>query len=82
MRNGPCSRRPGAGKRYVVLNSGHTFRGTELASLNDLLFPRWGDWAVLKVVAPHSQSDTAMEEVLRAGYFNEQWGFPGSSARP
>jgi pimeloyl-ACP methyl ester carboxylesterase len=73
---------PGAGERYVVLNSGHTFRGTELASLNYLLFPRWGDWAVLKVIAPRSQSDTAMEEVLRAGYFNEQWGFPGSSAKP
>lgn len=73
---------PGAGERYVVLNSGHTFRGTELASLNYLLFPRWGDWAVLKVVAPRSQSDTAMEEVLRAGYFNEQWGFPESSDKP
>ena len=33
-------------RRYVVLNSGHTFRESELAKVNYLLFPRWGDWAV------------------------------------
>src|SRR5690606_22386577 len=32
---------PGAGRHYVVLNSGHTFREAELAKLNYLLFPRW-----------------------------------------
>ena len=40
---------PLAEGRYVVLNSGHTFHEKELASLNYLLFPRLGDWAVLKV---------------------------------
>ena len=40
---------PLAAGRYVVLNSGHTFHEKELASLNYLLFPRLGDWAVLKV---------------------------------
>jgi poly(3-hydroxybutyrate) depolymerase len=62
---------PLAPGRYVVLNSGHTFREKELASLNYLLFPRLGDYAVVKVGA-----DPAAEEVLRAGYFDEQWRLP------
>jgi hypothetical protein len=40
---------PGAGEHYIVLNSGHTFRESELAKLNYLLFPRWGDWACIKL---------------------------------
>lgn len=71
---------PGAGDRYVVLNSGHTFRETELASLNYLLFPRWGDWAVLKPTLPLDESTLVTEQVLRAGYFNEQWKFAESPA--
>lgn len=63
---------PGANGRYVVLNSGHTFREAELNKLNYLLFPRWGDWAVLKV---SDSKDLATEEVIRAGYFNEEWRF-------
>lgn len=65
---------PGAVDRYVVVNSGHTFREKELALLNYLLFPRWGDWAVLKIgdKAP-AQPAEALEEVLRAGYFDEAW---------
>ncbi len=58
---------PGCEGRYVVLNSGHTFREKELASLNYLLFPRLGDWAVLKV------GQAPEETVLRAGFFNENW---------
>jgi len=55
---------PLAADRYVVLNSGHTFGERELASLNYLLFPRLGDWAVLKVPS---------REVVCAGFFDEQW---------
>jgi hypothetical protein len=66
---------PGAEGRYVVLNSGHTFHEKELASLNYLLFPRLGDWAVLKVTgkAPASPSEELDEEVVRAGYCDESW---------
>ncbi len=60
---------PGAKGRYVVLNSGHTFRESELAKLNYLLFPRWGDWAALRL----TPNGTALEEVMHAGYFNEEW---------
>jgi poly(3-hydroxybutyrate) depolymerase len=66
---------PGAEGRYVVLNSGHTFHEKELASVNYLLFPRLGDWAVLKVTgkAPATPSDPLDEELLHAGYCDEQW---------
>lgn len=61
------------GKRYVVFNSGHTFREAELAKLNYLLFPRWGDWALLKIDDHRLRAEPLDEEVVRAGYFDEQW---------
>lgn len=64
---------PGAGNRYVVLNSGHTFREAELAKLNYLLFPRWGDWAVLQIAPAGPESAGLTEKVVKAGYFDEQW---------
>ena len=64
---------PGATGKYIVLNSGHTFRESELAKLNYLLFPRWGDWAVLQLAPANSKSEPLDDNVLRAGYFNEQW---------
>jgi poly(3-hydroxybutyrate) depolymerase len=66
----------GAEGRYLVLNSGHTFHEKELGSLNYLLFPRLGDWAVLKVGA----KDRPEEEVMRAGFCDEQWQVPGAPA--
>ena len=65
----------GAESRYVVLNTGHTFHESELSSLNYLLFPRWGDWVVLKPTLPTDDSSPVTEQVLRAGYFTEQWSF-------
>jgi hypothetical protein len=66
---------PGAGHRYVVLNSGHTFHEKELATLNYLLFPRLGDWAVLKVGGklPAKPSDPLDEAVMAAGLADEEW---------
>lgn len=62
-----------AGDRYLVLNSGHTFREAELNKLNYLLFPRWGDWAMLKVQPHNGAAPAELESVLSAGYFNERW---------
>lgn len=64
---------PGASEHYVVLNSGHTFRETELSLLNYLLFPRWGDWAVLQTDVTRDTDHKWTDRVLQAGYFNEQW---------
>jgi hypothetical protein len=69
---------PLAEGRYVVLNSGHTFHEQELASLNYLLFPRLGDWAVINVggKVPKEPSEPPEESVLRAGFFDEGWKIP------
>jgi pimeloyl-ACP methyl ester carboxylesterase len=66
---------PEAHGRYVVLNSGHTFHEKELASLNYLLFPRLGDWAVLKVTGkvPATPAGPLEEETVRASYCDEHW---------
>ena len=68
---------PLAANRYVVVNSGHTFHEKEFAAFNYLLFPRLGDWALMKISPGSEQwqltSPTFPEEVIRAGYFDEQW---------
>jgi hypothetical protein len=51
------------GDRYIVLNSGHTFGEKEFRGTNALLFPRLGDYAVLK------RDGT----VVLAGLFGENW---------
>jgi hypothetical protein len=68
----------GKDRLYLVINSGHTFHEKELNSLNYLLFPRHGDWAVLKVggKVPEKPSELLEEEVLKAGFFDERWQFP------
>lgn len=66
---------PEARDKYVVLNSGHTFREAELAKVNYLLFPRWGDWAVLQIDPSPPAGEPLEDKVLRAGYFDEQWQF-------
>ena len=67
---------PGGTAHYVVINSGHTFRGSDLNAFNYLLFPRWGDWAVVQVPPNHSANEPLTDQVLKAGYFNEQWQAP------
>lgn len=63
----------GFGGNYIVLNSGHTFHEAELNKLNYLLFPRWGDWAVLQIDPNRDAAAPADEKVLRAGYFDENF---------
>jgi len=68
---------PLAANRYMVINSGHTFHEKEFAAYNYLLFPRLGDWAVMKIPPGADQwrptSPVFPEEVVRAGYFDETW---------
>ncbi|RLT01951.1 MAG: hypothetical protein DWI22_21955 [Planctomycetota bacterium] len=68
---------PLATNRYLVINSGHTFHEKEFAAFNYLLFPRLGDWAMLKILPGsdqwHPTSSVFPEEVMRAGYFDETW---------
>ena len=54
-------------RKYVVINSGHTFGKTDFEGTNALLYPRMGDWGVLKVKADGST------EIVDSGFFDEQW---------
>jgi hypothetical protein len=65
---------PLAPGHYVVVNSGHTFHEKELSTLNYLLFPRLGDWAVIKV--PGDPSGPSVDAAIRGGFFDEQWTPP------
>jgi hypothetical protein len=55
---------PLATHKYVVLNSGHTFTKADLVGTNALLYPRWGDWAVI---------ENATGKPVSAGFFDENW---------
>jgi dienelactone hydrolase len=61
-------------ERYVVLNSGHTFKEADLKGTNALLYPRLGDWAVIKPTP--TANDPAAYEVVAAGLFDGYWQFP------
>jgi len=50
-------------RRYVVINSGHTFGDADFRGTNAWLYPRLGDYAVL----------TANGSVEVSGFFDEQW---------
>ncbi len=63
-----------SGGTYVVINSGHTFREADFKGTNALLYPRLGDWAVLK--PKPTKDDPAGFEVIDAGLFDENWQFP------
>jgi hypothetical protein len=60
--------------RYVVINSGHTFKEADLKGTNALLYPRLGDWAVIKPTP--TDKDPAAHEVVAAGLFDDNWQFP------
>lgn len=60
--------------RYVVINSGHTFHEPDFKGTNALLYPRLGDYALLKL-APTSANPLVVE-VAAAGLFDEFWQLP------
>lgn len=68
---------PLASDRYLVINSGHTFHENEFAAFNYLLFPRLGDWAVIRIkpgeTTWQATSERFSEEAVNAGYFDEDW---------
>jgi dienelactone hydrolase len=58
-------------KRYIVLNSGFTFR--EYAYLNNARqIPMLPDWAILDTQMPSNSQ--MLGKVLAAGFFDESWG--------
>jgi hypothetical protein len=53
-------------RRYVVVNSGHTFGAADFEGTNARLFPRLGDFAVFRI-------DDRDATPLASGYFDEGW---------
>jgi predicted esterase len=58
-------------ERYVVLNSGHTFHAADFRGTNALLYPRLGDFALLKLKG--DKNDPLATEVKKAGLFDDFW---------
>jgi predicted esterase len=58
-------------RRYVVVNSGHTFHAADFRGTNALLFPRLGDYAVLKLAG--TEKDPLAVEIAASGLFDEYW---------
>ena len=56
--------------RYVVLNSGFTFREADYAS-NARQNPKLPDWAIVDITQP--PSPRSVGKVVRAGFFGERW---------
>jgi pimeloyl-ACP methyl ester carboxylesterase len=62
-------------KRYVVLNSGFTFREYDYLN-NARQVPKLPDFAVVDIDVP--VSSRAPGAIVSAGFFNETWGLPDS----
>jgi pimeloyl-ACP methyl ester carboxylesterase len=58
-------------QRYVVLNSGHTFHAADFLDTNAMLYPRLGDYAVLRL-AP-TEKDPLATPVATAGLYDDYW---------
>lgn len=57
--------------RYVVLNSGHTFHAADFKGTNALLYPRLGDYALLKLAM--TDKDPLGVSIVTAGLFDDSW---------
>ena len=59
-------------KKYIVLNSGPTFREAHDRT-NSLQNPKLPDWAILDISTPPNGERAG--KVLAAGFFDENWQF-------
>jgi hypothetical protein len=65
--------------RYIVLNSGHTFHAVDFQRTNAYLYPRLGDYAIVKP-AP-TEKDPAGAHVIASGLFDELWRLSNDAER-
>jgi hypothetical protein len=68
-----CYPSPFAANQLIVINSGHTFHAAEFEGSNALLFPRLGDYAILRL---KQGQDPLACEVVQAGLFDSDWKLP------
>ncbi len=62
---------PMSPRKYVVINSGHTFHAADFKNSNAWLFPRLGDVAVQKF--EKLEAGGYKEAVVKADFFNSYW---------
>lgn len=60
-------------RHYVVLNSGHTFHAADFQGSNALLYPRLGDYAILRLEG--DKKEPLAVEVKTAGLFDDFWRY-------
>lgn len=60
-------------RRYVVLNSGHTFHEKDFRASNAQLYPRLGDGGVIRFKP--SGKDAFQEEIVTGEIFSASWDF-------
>jgi len=60
--------------RYIVLNSGHTFHAEDFQGSNALLYPRLGDYAIVKLAG--DKKEPLAVKVETAGLFDDFWHLP------
>jgi dienelactone hydrolase len=65
---------PLAPRKYVVVNSGHTFHAADFQKSNAWLFPRLGDIAVQRF--EKDKAEGYDESVVWADFFNSSWKLP------
>lgn len=66
-------------KRYVVINSGHTFHERDFRASNSWLFPRLGDGAVIRFTKRDKQAGSGFaEETVDAWICDQAWQIPGT----
>ena len=63
-------------RRYVVINSGHTFHAAEFQKSNAWLIPSRGDLAVIEF--QKDEKDGFKENIIRAEILNNAWKLPPS----
>jgi hypothetical protein len=66
---------PRAPKKYLVVNSGFTFREYDYLN-NARQVPKLPDWAILDVNQP--ATSRAPAGIVDAGFFSERWEFDGA----
>lgn len=66
---------PDSPKRYVVLNSGPTFREGHDRT-NSLQNPKLGDWAIIDLSEPPGPERPG--KIIDTGFFNESWQLPAT----
>ena len=66
-------------KRYVVLNSGLTFRQADYSN-SARIVPRLPDWAIIDIRTPPDA--TAPGKIDAADFFNEKWELHPAAKSP